>query len=144
MEENKIGKSTFFGLDENKAAALAALLPLIISFVPRIGYFCCIVPVIAAIFERKSGFVKLCAVQSAFAAVIMTASALGFELLNSTITDTSNVPFGVSLCGMVMSLLRVAALVMLIFIANNSYSKRETDIPYLTALAKKIIKYNEI
>ena len=25
MDENKIGKSTFFGLDENKAAALAAI-----------------------------------------------------------------------------------------------------------------------
>lgn len=143
MDQNKIGKSTFFGLGENTAAALAAILPLIISFVPRISYFGWIVPIIAAIFERKSKFVKLCAVQSAFASVIMTISAVGFELLNRTITDSSNVPFAISLCGMVMSLLRIAVLAVLVFIANNGFSMRETNIPVLTSLAQKIVKYNE-
>lgn len=144
MDENKIGKSTFFGLDENKAAALAAILPTVFSFVPYIGYFSWIIPIIAAVFERKSKFVRLCAVQSAFASVIITASAVGFELLNSAAADGYNVPLGVSLCGVMTSLLRVAALVTLIFIANNSFSARETDIPVLTVLAKKIIKYNEL
>lgn len=144
MDENKIGKSTFFGLDENKAAALAAILPVVISFVPYIGYFSCIIPIIAAIFERKSRFVRLCAVQSAFASVIITASAAGFELISGAVSEAANVPLWLSLCGMMMSLLRIAALVMMIFIANNSFAVRETEIPILTSLAKKIIKYNEI
>lgn len=142
MEENKIGRSSFFGIGENKAAVLTAVLPLVISFVPYASYFGWIVPIIAAVFERKSRFARLCAVQSAFAAVIMTASAAGFELLNSTVADNSDVPFGVSLCGMLLSLLRVAALIVLIYIAGNGFSMRKTNIPVFTVLTEKISKYN--
>ncbi len=142
MDENKTGKSTFFELDENVAAVFVATLPLAVTFAPHIGYFGWIIPLIVAIFEQKSFFVKLCAVQSLLSAGIMTASAVAFEFISRMVVDESNVPIAISLVGMLMSVLRVACAIAMVYLAYNGYYGKETDLPIITILAKKIIKYN--
>lgn len=132
-------KSSFFGLDENFAAALAALIPLVLTFVPHVSYFGWIVPLIVVIFERKSRFVRFCAAQSAAAGMMMAAATAGFMLIEGAVADTSNVPLFLSLCGMLMSVLRIAGAVITALVALNGYSHRETDIPIINLLIKKII-----
>lgn len=132
-------KSSFFGLDENLAAALLAIIPLVLTFVPHVSYFGWIVPLIAVVIECKSYFVRFCAAQSAVAGMIMAAATAGFMLIEGAVADTSNVPMLLSLAGMLMSIIRVVCAIITVLVAVNGYSHRETNIPVINALVKKII-----
>lgn len=143
MNDKKIKKSTFFGLNENIAAALAAGLPLVLTFVPYVGYFAWIVPLIMVIFERRSNFVRLCAGKSVVYTVILLAATALFNLINIFVKGETPVPLFISLCGAVTSIVRVLCAVIMIMTAYDGYMYKDFDSPIVSALVKKTIKYND-
>ena len=132
-------KSSFFGLNENLAAAVAAIIPLVITFVPKVSYFGWIVPLLVMVIERKSRFVRFCAAQSAVAGMLMAGATAVFMVIEGAVTDPSSVPMILSLAGMLMSIIRVVCAIVIVLVAINGYSHRETNIPVINSLIKKII-----
>lgn len=142
MNHVEMEKSTFFRLDENIAAALAAGLPLILTFVPYVSYFAWMVPLLAVIFERKSTFVRFCAGEAAFASVILLISTALFTFINGLVNSGTPLTLIMSLCGMLTSIIRVVCAVIMIMVTYNGYLHKELNIPLVATLIKKIIKYN--
>ena len=60
---SSIGKSSLFGLDENISAVMVGAATLAVSFVPYASYFAWVVPVAAAIIERRSKLARLSDIQ---------------------------------------------------------------------------------
>lgn len=143
MNRGGMKKSAFFGFGENITAALAAGLPLALTFVPYVSYFAWAVPLIAVILGRKSAFVRLCAGEAAFTSVILLISTAIFTFINGLVNSGAPVTLLASLFGMATSVIRVVCAVIMIMIAYNGYLHKEFKIPIITPLIKKIIKYND-
>ena len=140
MNSRIVNKSSFFGLNENIAAGIVAGITVILTFVPYVSYFAWIVPLIWVIFERGSYFVRLCAGESAVLSALITVFTLLFELIEKMVTDESSIPFMLSLCGIVTSIVRVVCMIALVLTAYNGYFMRDINLPVITPMLKKIIK----
>lgn len=138
-----VGKSTLAGFNENIAAALTGGLTLVASFIPYVSWFAWIIPAIASAVERKSKFVRLCCIQVLVCAATISICSLATVCITpyaQAAEGGSLISFGAA--GVIMSLLRVACLVFEILTAYHAYKMKIFEIPLVTLLIKKIIKYS--
>ena len=147
-DQDEQGKSTFFSLGEGSAAAFIGILTAAVSFVPFVSYFSFVIPLAAVLIERKSGFVRVCGMQYCFASVL-TAAASGITLLITPFAESAmnsaemGRTFGFGTLGILMSVIRIACLAAMILTAYNAMKNKLFDIPYVTVLIKKMIKYSK-
>lgn len=142
------GKSSLFGIEENVSAAAVGAVTLAASFVPYASYFAWVIPLAAAAAERKSGFARLCDAQTFLCAAVTCICSLITLLITPYAESAMNAAAGNSLMafgvvGVLMSLLRVAGMVLVILTAYNAFKGRVFDIPGVTVSLKKAIKYSK-
>lgn len=141
-------KSSLFGADENIAAAAVGCLTLGASFVPYVSYFGWLIPLIAALIERKSAFARLCDVQMLVCSCLLSICSL-VTLLLKPYADAAmkagqgNRLIALGAVGIVMSLIYVVCLIFVLMTAYNAYKRRLFEIPTVTLLIKKLMKYSK-
>ncbi len=139
-----IGKSSLFGLKENTAGVLVGGAALAASFVPYASWFAWIIPAAAALIERKSPFAKVCDVQLFLCAAMISICSLITLIISPYAQEASgNRLMTLGAVGIIMSLLRVAGLVFEILTAYYSYKMELFEIPQVTLLIKKLLKYSK-
>lgn len=143
-----IGKSSLFSADENVSGAVVGVVTIAASFVPYVSYFAWIIPAVAAVVERKSIFSRLCDIQNAICAALISM----FSWLTIIITPqaeeamksaSGNKLFIIGALGIALSLIRVAFLICMILTSYDAYKLKIFHIPGVTLLIKKSIKYSE-
>ena len=141
-------KSSLFGADENIAAAAVGCLTLGASFVPYVSYFGWLIPLIAALIERKSAFARLCDVQMLVCSCLLSICSL-VTLLLKPYADAAmkaaqgNHLLALGAVGVIMSLIHVVCLIFVLMTAYHAYKMRLFEIPAVTLLIKKLIKYSK-
>lgn len=134
-----IGKSSIIDLDENVAAMLTAGIAVLLSFIGHLSYAAWTVPLVVLVLEKRSQFVRLCAAQSFAAGVVIVACAILRDVFGGMMHGLLVIPLGI--IGLMLSLLQLAAAVMLVVIAINAYKMKTVEIPQVTDTIKGYIQY---
>lgn len=134
-----IGKSSIIDLDENVAAMLSAAIPAVLSFLGHVSYAAWVLPLVVVLLEKRSQFVRLCAAQSFAAGVVIVACAILRDATGGMMHGLMALPMGI--IGVMLSLLQLAAAVMLVVIAINGYKMKTVEIPQVTETIKGYIRY---
>lgn len=145
---SSIGKSSLFGLDENISAVMVGAVTLAVSFVPYASYFAWVVPVAAAIIERRSKLARLSDIQifvsSAFISLFSWLTLVMTPYAEAAMESAAgNQLLTLGTLGVAMSLVKVVCLVCMILTTYNAYKMTVFHVPGITLLIKKLIKYSE-
>lgn len=81
----RIAKSSIFGLHTNVLSALVYVVPALFAWIPVIGYFAWIIPMLVFMTERKSNFVRFSAAQ----AFCIGLARLVFDVVFDSIHNTA-------------------------------------------------------
>ena len=132
-------QNTITGLEENVEALLAAVVPLLLTFVPHVKFLAWIVALAAAFVETKSRFVRFCAGQIFAATFTMFLCSVITEGLTSIAHGL--LIFPIAAVGIFLSLIQIACVVIIVMIAVKGYKMQEVQIPVVTDWVKKMVKY---
>lgn len=157
-------QSSLFGLDANIAAALSYVASIILAFIPFVGSFSWLAPLVLYLVEKNSGFVKKHAMQafllgcvSGIASLIYAVGIIFFSLFGLTSSVTAalhgageaavaNSVIVMILPLLIGTLLLLAVAVLLltakIFGIIGAAKYQEVKIPLVSNLADRIMKTN--
>lgn len=132
-------QNTITGLEENVEALLAAVVPLLLTFVPHTKWLAWIVALAAAFTEKNSRFVRLCAGQI----FVMTFAMFLCSVITDSLTHFAHglLIFPIAAVGIFLSLLQIACVVLIVLIAVKAYKMQEVEIPVVSDWVKKAVKY---
>lgn len=81
--------SSIFGMGANIASAMAYVLPAALAFLPYIGYFAWIVPVVIFTMEKYSRFVRLCCAQAVVLSLIRLTTDVVFDAISAVAREVA-------------------------------------------------------
>ena len=145
---NETGRSSLFNMRQNAAGAFIGVLTVAASFVPVVSYFSFVIPLAAALIERKSQFVRACGIQYLILSAAVSVASLVTMLITPYAESAMNAAemsttFTLGVVGIVMSVIRIACFVLIMMTAYHAYKMKIFSLPCVTLLAEKIAKYSE-
>ena len=137
-------KSSIGGLDANVMALLTYLGTVVLMFMWGVGYICWVLPLVLYFVEARSDFVRFHAMQAfvlfAFGAVVnfIVKIAAGGFLLSGAFNVFAI--FGITgIIGLAAGAVGLAIFIYTILAMINAYKYVEYRIPFVNAIAGKII-----
>lgn len=142
------GRSSLLNAEENVAGAAVGAVTLAASFIPFISYISWCIPMVCALSERKSKFARLCDIQLMSCSLVTCVCSLLTLAISPFAQSAMEAAAGSRMLlfgslGIVMSLLRVVCLAFEILIAYNAFKHKTFEVPGVTGLIKKAIKYSD-
>lgn len=152
MKKNVNTKSSILNLDANMIIVLCYLGSLIMTWIPVVGYFSWMLPLIIYLVEKENEFIKNQSFQATFFYIIITIISLLFNLIwilsfpqsYFDITDLNNFSGSILIMSIFNILSKLFALlitIISIIAASKTWNYIEYKIPIIGNMASKIRKY---
>lgn len=84
----KLSRSTIFDLPITVASAIAYAVPALFAWIPLIGYFAWLIPIVFFVIEYRSNFVRFCAAQSLTISIIRLVFNVVFDSIRNVALRT--------------------------------------------------------
>jgi uncharacterized membrane protein len=134
-------------MDANVAVVIIYIAMAVASWIPYIGWFAWIVPLVFFFMEKQSGFVKFHAVQATgigiLRAVLAIALQIGIWILTpKTVVGALNFAMGRgwgawALLGTISTIIAIAISLLILYIVITAWGYKQVELPVIGPLAAK-------
>ena len=139
-------KSSIGGMDANLMALLVYIAPVVISWIPGVGYFAWLIPLVLFFMEKQSDLVKFHAVQSCILYVISAllsflVSVVFGSIVAASVYSVHSAYAALGMVGLIGTLTMIISLLITIFaiIAMvKAWGYKEYHIPLVGSLSEKL------